>query len=66
MKNKYTVIRRCLVPPLNDRHFAKLGGGLDKGDFYFPQIYIKFFIYFESIKFFYFVMSILSIIHILI
>ena len=35
-------IRRCLVPPQNDRHFAKLGGGgLDKGDFYFPQIYIK-------------------------
>ena len=29
-------------PPLNDRNFAKLGGGgLDKGDFYFPQIYIK-------------------------
>ena len=28
-------IRRCLVPPKNYRHFAKLGGGLDKGDFYF-------------------------------
>ena len=27
-------IRRCPVP-LNDRHFAKLGGGLKKGDFYF-------------------------------
>ena len=28
--------------PQNDRHFAKLGGGgLDKGDFYFKQIYIK-------------------------
>ena len=37
---KYTIktlkyrIRRCLVSP-KDRHFAKLGGGLDKGDFYF-------------------------------
>ena len=34
------VIRRCLVP-LNDRHFTKLGEGLDKGDFYFRQIYLK-------------------------
>ena len=32
-------IRRCLVP-LNGRHFAKLGGGLDKGDFYLTRIYI--------------------------
>ena len=35
----YYRIRRFLVP-LNDRHFAKLGGGLDKCDFYFSQIYI--------------------------
>ena len=28
-------IRRCLVP-LNDRHFAKLRGGLDKG-YFFPK-----------------------------
>ena len=35
-------IRRCLVPPINDRDFAKLrGGGLDKGDFYFRQTYLK-------------------------
>ena len=27
-------------PPQNDRHFAKLEGGLDKGDFYFSHIYI--------------------------
>ena len=47
-------------PPQNDRHFAKLRGGLDKGDFYFPQIYIKirkkiwvnqiFLIYYDFIK----------------
>ena len=30
-----------LSSPQNDRHFAKLGGGLDKGDFYFKQIYIQ-------------------------
>ena len=30
-----------LSSPLNDRHFFKLAGGLDKGDFYFIQIYIK-------------------------
>ena len=35
-------IRRCLVPHLNDRDFAKLGGGgLDKGDFYFPIFTFK-------------------------
>ena len=46
-------IRRCLVPPLNDRDFVKLGGGgLDNGDFYFPQIYKKNLKKFESIKFF--------------
>ena len=29
-------------PPLNDRYFAKLGGGgLDKGDFYFPKFTFK-------------------------
>ena len=59
-------IRRCLVP-LNDRHFAKLGGGLDKGDFYFINICIKNFEKkLESIKFLWFVMSILRIIQILI
>ena len=26
-------------PTLNDRHFAKLGGGLDKGNFYFINMY---------------------------
>ena len=35
----YNRIRHCLVP-LNDRHFAILEGGLDKGDFYFINIYI--------------------------
>ena len=46
-------IRRFRVP-LNDHHFAKLGGGLDKDDFYFKQIYIKKIgnKKFESIKFF--------------
>ena len=34
-------IWRCLVP-LNDRHFAKLGGGLDKADFYLINFYIKY------------------------
>ena len=29
-------------PPLNDRHFAKLGGGLDKGDLFLPNLYKNF------------------------
>ena len=33
-------IRRCLVP-LKNRHFTKLRGGLDSGDFYFLQILLK-------------------------
>ena len=58
-----------LSSPLNDHHFTKLGEGLDKGDFYFHQIYIKKNLeikIFESIKFLKFVMTILRIIHILI
>ena len=35
----YTVFD--VVKPLKDRHYAKLGGGVDKGDFYLNQIYIK-------------------------
>ena len=27
--------------PQNDRHFAKLGEGRNKGNYYFKQIYIK-------------------------
>ena len=34
-------IRRCLVPPLNDRHFAKLGGETRQRWFLFSLIYIK-------------------------
>ena len=30
-----------LSSPLNDRHFAKFGGELDKGDFYFPKFTLK-------------------------
>ena len=58
-------IRRCLVP-LNDCDFANLGGGLEKGDFYFKQIFIKIERKFETINCFTFVMSIFTIIHILI
>ena len=61
-------IRRCLVP-LNDRHFAKPGGGLDKGYFYFKQIYILNKLEIKKLSqsiFFKFVMIILRIIHILI
>ena len=34
-------IRRCLVPPKTTVTLPNSEGGLDKGDFYFKQIYIK-------------------------
>ena len=58
-----------LSSPLNDYHFAKLGGGLDKADFYFINIYIKKKLHLKNLSqsnFIKYVMSILTIIHILI
>ena len=49
MKLPYSTLS---IPP-NDRHFVKLGGGLDKGDFYFPNLHKKLGKKFESIKFFF-------------
>ena len=49
MKRPYST----LSSPLKDRQLAKLGGGLEKGYFYFRQTYFKKLVIknFESIKF---------------